>query len=129
MEDAVMTSDKYQKLAFVIVSLSHSMTIGIVATVNIAVSTELTWALYPILSIIFAWAIASTAILSKNRKLLVTFFVTSALLIPYLYLLEKLTPLDGWFIGYALPIAIISIITIWVFYFAFAKLRASRSNV
>ena len=122
-----MTRDKYQKLAFVIVSLSHLMAMGIVATVNIAVSNGITWALYPILSTVFAWAIASTAILRKNRKLLATFFVTSTLLIQYLYLLERLTPFDGWFIGYALPIAIISIIAIWVFFFVLIKLRASKA--
>ena len=122
-----MTDDKYQKLSFLIVSISHFVTIGTVAIINIAVSNQLTWALYPILSILYAWVITATALLTKNRKLLVTFIVASVFLIPYLILLEVITPANGWFASYALPISILVIVSVWIFFFTFVKLKTKKT--
>ncbi|MDR3309754.1 MAG: DUF6320 domain-containing protein [Oscillospiraceae bacterium] len=123
-----MVKNNYRKLSFMIVSVSHLTAIFIVITVNIATEHILTWALYPVLSMFYVWAIAATAILKQKGKLVAAFIVSSALLIPYLYFLERITRIDGWFVRLALPIALIVIAAVWVFFFLFSKLKSSSEN-
>jgi len=114
-----------RKQCFVILSLVFSLAISVCVIVDIAVTNELTWSLYPLLSIAYVWLIC-TSLLAKKNSLIIWLFLISATLLPYLFLLEKLTPIDDWFNELALPIAIIGIASLWICSFVVKYLKRNK---
>jgi hypothetical protein len=112
-----------KKFVFMVFSIVCFAVIGVCLIINVSISRVITWAFYPIISILFGWAITITAILKERGKLIYSLLVSNILLLPYLFILEKITGVNGWFINLGLPLAVTVMITMWAFYFIYTKLK------
>ena len=92
--------------------------------VNFAIDRAITWALYPLISVPFGWLVLSPLVV---RKLGVLFSLCSFMIfvLPFLFLLEKITPVGGWFIGIGIPVTIIGVTLLWLTFLLFRFLKIS----
>jgi len=112
-----------RKAIFMIFSLCCFAAAGVCVIVDFYLSGELTWAYIPLVSIPFGWFVLSPLLLRRNRLLFVLAAAT-AMILPYLYLLEKTLPHAGWYYAIGVPSAAVFIILAWIVYllFRFAKI-------
>ncbi len=113
-----------KKLIFMFFTLSCFIATGVCLIVNLAVNNQITWAYYPLLSILFGWLILSPLLLKKQKFI---FFLCALTLftLPYLNLLSKITPVTDWFIPIGLPSFISGIAALWIIFplFIFSKIN------
>lgn len=83
---------------------------------NFAITGELTWARFPISSLVYLWIIAMPAILWGKQGGYISLISISILTIPFLFVLEKIIGVEGLIMPMGTPISIISIIYLWVVY-------------
>lgn len=102
------------KLVFLIFSFLCILAIGICFICNIAISKRITWAVYPFMSILFAWIIISPLLLVKKNKLLWSLSACSIAVFPYLYFMQFVTPVHNWFWPIAFPSSIMGIAALWI---------------
>ena len=106
-----------KKLIFMIFTLFCFLAMGTCVIVNYAINQRITWAAYPLLSIPFGWILTSTLFLRKY--VMATLCALTVFAIPFLYFIEKITPVSDWFLPLGLPCAIAGIIFIWIIYLLF----------
>ena len=111
-----------KKVCFIIFTVLCIIAIGVCIIVDFALNKQITWAAYPILSVIVGWLILFPLIYRKYTISLCLLFVT---VIPFLYFLNKITPEPDWFYGMGVPISIVGIVMVLVTYllFRFAKIN------
>ena len=111
---------------FILISFSVACIIAIITCVivNIAIDKKVTWATYPILSVPFGWLLF-TPLLIKKHGITLSLCSLTIISIPFLFLLEKITPVHGWFIPLGIPSAIVGVPVIWVIYILFRFLKIS----
>ena len=111
------------KIALVVASLLCLLAAGICVIVNFAVNRQLTWAAYPLISILLGWVVAAPLLF---KKLVLALCALTAAIGPYLYCMDRLTRGPGWFVRLGLPIAAIGVAFLWLIYllFRFVKIGA-----
>jgi hypothetical protein len=111
-----------RKLILVSFSVACIIAIVVCIIVNVAMDKQITWSAYPILSVPFGWLVFSPLLIKKHGIL---FSILSLMLftLPFLFLLEKITPVGNWFAPLGIPSAAVGIITIWAIYFLFRFFR------
>jgi hypothetical protein len=115
---------KNRNLVFMLFTLACFVAAGVCLIVDMAMNRQITWAVCPLLSIAFGWAVLSPLSLKKHGILLSLGAVT-LLILPYLYLLSRITEATDWFVPVGLPSAIAGIIALWALFllFRFAKMN------
>jgi len=121
-----MAENKYGKLLFQIFSLLCFVAIGVCFICDFAINKMMVWSGYPIISILFAFAAMSPLFLTKRNKILFSLVIMTITTIPFLYLLERLTPIKHWFLNLGVPIAIISIVAVWILFFIIKFLKINK---
>ena len=114
----VISRQKLSRLVFPILSFSLALPAFICLLVNYCIDQAFTWSIYPLVSLLLCFIILIPIFFLKKHRTLAAHGVLLAALIPYLYVIESLTPVDGWVLPLALPIAVLSIgvsaITVWL---------------
>ena len=115
---------KNRKVLFIGFTLTCLVAAGVCLIVNIAINRQITWAVYPLLSIPFGWASLSPLFVKKHGFVL-HLCALMLLVFPYLYLLSKITPVTDWFMPIGVPSAIAGIIALGILYplFRFTKMN------
>ena len=90
-----------------IVSLLAGTSAVVVFIADFAYSTTVTWARYPLVSIIFLWAAGSLLLLLKRHRLLLLVAETVLVAI-FLQALDLLLPREPWFLTLALPLTVLA---------------------
>jgi len=105
-------------------SLACFITAGVCLIVDSAINRQVSWSIFPLMSIAFGFLVLSPLLLKKHG-LLISMGAASLLAAPYLYLMNLITPGGDWFRPVGLPCAVIGIIALWVFYclFRFVKIN------
>ncbi|MDR1089151.1 MAG: hypothetical protein LBL23_07790 [Coriobacteriales bacterium] len=139
---------KSKNLIFMLFTLACFVAAGVCLIVDMALSQHITWAVHPLLSIVFGWAAVSPLLLTKHgvvivsdtdaittralspsstnkQGVLVSLAAVTLLILPYLYLLGGITATADWFVPVGLPSAITGIIALWILFllFRFAKMN------
>lgn len=99
--------------------------------VDLAVNGKLTWSILVDVSVSFAYASILTAMYVRKNKVIKTSLVVSVMILPMLYIMEKVINKNymdqpiAWFQHIALPITIIWLVIIWIMILTkkFSKLR------
>jgi len=115
---------KDRKLLFMVFTFSCFLAAGVCLIVNYAIDQGITWAAYPLSSVLFGWLVCSPLLL-KKYGLILSLSAVTLFVLPFLWFLEKLTPADGWFIPLGIPCAIIGAVTVWLIYLVLRFLRIS----
>jgi len=110
------------KAIFLVFTISCLIAVGTCVIVNYAIDQRITWAAYPILSVLVGWLIITPTLF---RKYIWSLCMLTASVIPFLYFLERITPVHDWFYPLGLPAAIVGIIYVWVVYLLFRYIKMS----
>jgi hypothetical protein len=90
-----------------ILSLFAGTSMVVVFVADFVYSMTVTWARYPLVSIILLWAAGSLLILLRRHRLLLLVTETAALAIFFL-VLDFLMPTEPWFLSLALPLTVLA---------------------
>ena len=89
-----------------IVSLFDATGAAVVLAADFAYSRAITWARFPLLSIVFLWMAATVLLFLRRRRLLLLIGETAALAV-FLQALDLLLPGEPWFLTLALPLSVL----------------------
>lgn len=106
---------KNRKLLFMVFTLTCFVAAGVCLIVDAAINKQITWAAYPLLSLVFGWAVLSP-LLIKKHGIILSLCALTLLVLPYLYFMSKITPVTDWFMPLGLPLAISGLIALWLLY-------------
>ena len=115
-------SSRVSKAIFMAFTLMCLAAAGVCVIVDLALNRGVTWAAYPLLAIPFGWLAAAPLIFGKPATSLLAL---TALAFPFLFLLEKVTPVTGWFHQVGMPSAIAGAAFVWAFYLMFRYAKIS----
>lgn len=93
---------------------------------NLATAGALTWAWFPIASVLFVWAIVMPIFLLNHHRMLVSLAVLSILLAPFLFSLEKIIGIAGLIMPMGIQVSAIALLYLWGIYLLVAKTRLQR---
>ena len=116
---------KYSKVIFLSFSVACVISIITCVIVDFAINRSITWSMYPILSVPFGWLILSPLVV-KNHGITISLCAFTLFVLPFLLLLDKITPVASWFTPLGIPSAAVGVPTIWGIYllFRFFKINA-----
>ena len=113
----------------VVISIIYTITMAIAIMVcficDISIFGTLGWSLITLSSILVAWIISFPVILLGKRGIVVSIVAFSILVIPFLYVISALIKVKSVF-SIGVPMAVISIIFIWMVYFLYRKLKERK---
>lgn len=92
---------------------------------NFAVSGGLTWALYPISSILYGWALIFPLLYCNKKGVLISLLLLTVLTVPFLYVLERIVGTDGLIMPIGIRSSAVGLLYLWFIYLVFSikKLR------
>ncbi|MFV0399601.1 MAG: helix-turn-helix domain-containing protein [Oscillospiraceae bacterium] len=95
--------------------------VGIITTsiVDFALNGSFTWSLLPISGIIYLWLCIIPLFLFGKRRVDIALLSTSVFLLPFLYIICRLTGGD-WFSTLAIPMSISGVVILWLIRAVFA---------
>ena len=108
-----------RRTLFLAFSLACLVSIGACVVMNIAREQQITWSAQCVLAILFGWLALSPAF-AKKYGLTLSLIAFSLFVGPFLFFLEKVTKVGGWFSPLGLPLAITVVASIWVVYSIFS---------
>jgi len=101
------------KILFLFFTLLCFLAVGVCVIVDYEMNKQITWASYPIISVPFGWSVISLLLFKKYT---IASCVLTVMVVPFLYFLQKATPVSDWFFKLGLPSAILGIAFFWVSY-------------
>ncbi len=123
-DTVIKHKNKDLRMMYSIILSSVSLLGIIVCTIcNFAITGYLTWALFPISSILFAWVITIPMLISSSRGPLISLTLFSLLIIPFLFILERIIGVNGLIMPIGIRVSVVGIIYLWIIYLLFAKTR------
>ncbi len=93
---------------------------------DFAITGKLTWSWYPVSSIIYVWLLAIPAVIWRKRGVFISLICISLITIPYLYALERIIGIDRLLMPIGIPVAIVSILYLWIVHVLFVKSKLPR---
>lgn len=106
-----------------IVSVLIAVAVFVCIVCNLAVSHSMTWMVYPVCSLLFAWGLTMPVIYYKKDGVKFSLGILTACILPFLLIAEQWSGVVGWFIPMAVPICLVSLVYIWIMYFIFRRRR------
>lgn len=103
------------------VSVMIFAAIAVCIICNLAIDKTMTWLVYPVCSLIFGWGVLIPIIFKKSDGIIYSLIILTAMILPFLLILELWTDPNTWFIPLAFPISLIGIVCIWLLYFMWKK--------
>lgn len=93
---------------------------------NYLIQHVISWSLYEVGAIILLWTVIIPMIKMKKHKAMGMLLGLTITLIPYLFLVQYLTPVRGWVLPLALPITILSLIALGITVYMFNNTKANK---
>ena len=115
---------KYSKPILVTFSVACLIAVFTCLIVNFAIDRQITWAAYALLAVPFGWGVLSPLVFKKFGAALSLLSLT-LLTLPFLFVLDRMTPVDSWFAPLGIPSAVAGVIAAWIFFllFRYAKIN------
>ncbi|MEI8200802.1 MAG: helix-turn-helix domain-containing protein [Eubacteriales bacterium] len=92
---------------------------------NFVINRTINWSLYPVGAMLLVWLTVAPWFLITKHRLVLSFAAFTISLIPYLFLIERLSAAKGWVVPFALPILGITLpgLLIVVLLFSYTKIN------
>lgn len=126
-DTVIKNKEKNTRLVFAVIITSLSV-LGIIICLicNFAITGNLTWAWFPISSLVYSWLIVMPVILWSNNGLSTSLIFASLLTIPFLFVLEKIIGIERLIMPLGIPISIIVILYLWVAFLLIDKTKCPK---
>lgn len=126
--DTVTKHKTKEMRAIIIVTLSIFSLSGIVicTITNFAISGRLTWALFPISSIIFIWLIIIPGMAWNKNGIFASLVAFSVFIVPFLFTIEKIIGTAGLIIPIGIKASVIAVVYLWGIFILFFKTRLHK---
>lgn len=82
---------------------------------DFVITRSISWSLYPIGSEVLVWCVLAALLYGKKLRFIAATAAVTVLIIPFLALIERISNSVGWLIPVGLPIAVASLLLLWVF--------------
>jgi len=115
-----MESKKY----FNLVSIVALIAITVCLVCDVAINRNFTWSLIVVIGIILGWGITYPILRSRRNKIAYSLLILTILILPFLYLLEKILNVNLFLIGTC--ISLVSLWYIWSIYLLFRVLKKRK---
>ncbi|MBU3192189.1 DUF6320 domain-containing protein [Clostridium bowmanii] len=89
---------------FLVISLTFLFSALGCLICNFAISGLLNWSLYPVGGLLIIWFTIIPIFFIKKHRVLISMFIMTVGLVPYLFLIEYLCPYKGWVLSLTIPI-------------------------
>lgn len=122
----INTHNNARKIAKLIITGSSILAIVICIICDLALSNGLTWSLYPISSIVFAWLVIIPLFHFNKNNIIIALSSLCVFIIPFLFVIEHLTDGDKWLIPLGIPLSIATIIYFWLVCYLFTKTNLNK---
>lgn len=96
---------------------------------DIDISGRLSWSLYPIAAVSFAWLVIFPLFQFKKYNVCISLISLSIFIIPFLFILDKIIGGAKLMMPLGVTISIVSIAYIWVIYFLFSIKKLEKWNM
>lgn len=100
--------------------------IAVCGICDMAITGTFTWSLYPISSIIFTWLVSFPIIQSGVKGIFPSMVIVSVLILPFLYVIDKLIGNDFSIMPVGVRVAVISVIFLWSIFGVFKILNKRK---
>lgn len=111
------TLELNRRYSIALLSLLLLVPAGICLLVDI-IGGDITWSIYPAGVLALIWITLAMPLIVRRHRLYTTILITGATLAGYLYLVERVSSTDGWFLPIVLPAVALSIamicLTVWL---------------
>ncbi len=88
---------------------------------NYAIERNLSWALFPVSSIIFVLLVTMPLILWVKKRTIMSLIMLSVLIVPFLFVLEKIIGIEGLLMPIGMRVSAIAVIYLWLIFFLFSN--------
>jgi len=105
-----------------VITIFVLIAIAVCIICNFAIQKEMTWLIFPVLSLIFGWGVFLPLILKGKSGLILSLTLLTTLILPFLLILELWTR-GHWFIQMAFPIGLGGIAYVWLLYAILKKIK------
>lgn len=121
-DTATKSKSKDVRVIYAIITSAILLLGIIVCTIcNFAINGKLTWALFPITSIIFVWSIIEPTVIWSKKGIHISLILLSLLIIPFLFALERIIGIAGLILPIGIRVSAIALIYFWEIYLLFCK--------
>ncbi|MBU3192023.1 helix-turn-helix domain-containing protein [Clostridium bowmanii] len=111
---------------FLVISLTFLFSAFVCLICNFAISGLLNWSLYPLGGLLIIWFTIIPIFFIKKHRGLISMFIMTVGLVPYLFLIEYLCPYKGWVLPLAIPIAGVVLIAFFIVIALFLNTKINR---
>jgi hypothetical protein len=121
-----MQAAKKNKLMFLLLSFGCVVAMGVCLICDIAINGGMLWSGYPVVSILFGLVALAPLTLGGKRGRWLSLLAFTIAVLPFLWLLERLAPVGGWFREIAAPAAVIFLAATWIMALVIKFVKISR---
>lgn len=113
--DKAVEEQRFKSSNIVIFAISLLFLISIFVCIlcDFIISKTISWSIIPTCSVIFAWFIIVPIIKFEKNKWIISLASLNLFIMPFLWILERNSNIQGWFAPTGIPIAITSLIYLW----------------
>lgn len=107
-------------------SIAMFLSLVLCLIIDVATSQGVSWSLYPISSIVLTWCILMPLFKYGKKGLWISLVSLSLLIIPFLYIINRLVGHYPLIMPIGIKVSLISIVYLWSLYFIFKKMKERK---
>ena len=109
-------NNKFRSICAGLFSMSLFVAFIVCVICDYSISQQLSWSLYPISSMFFAWIVIFPLIRLPKNGVMVSLISLSLSIIPFLYVVDRLVKTSKYILPIGIRVSIISICLLWIIY-------------
>lgn len=109
-------NNKFRSICAGLFSVSLFVAFIVCVICDYSISQQLSWSLYSITSMIFAWIVIFPLIRLPKNGVIVSLISLSLFIIPFLYVIDRLVKTGKYILPIGIRVSIISICFLWIIY-------------
>ncbi len=134
VSDVIEYSEQFTKqklirkniLYLTIITAAFLIAIFVCLICNFSINRKIDWSLYVLGSEVTAWLVIAPFFLFKRYQVIISLAGLSISILPLLNLIEYLCPVKGWVLPFAAPIAVMSLVCLWLTILMFTLTNIDR---
>lgn len=119
-------TSRIKRIALTSMTLTFLLAIFVCMLCNYVISRTFDWSLYVVGGQIVVWLLVFPFLAMKHHRCVTALLGLTITTMPFLLLVEHLCPIKDWAFSLALPIVIISLVSLWITVILFVYTRFNR---